>query len=160
MSVGLPSLSNFFKGRGLDYEGRRLLALARHGQSRAVSEGMPMLLWFDAREKRYGLEQEPGWDERDGKAQEFKLAPDLELEVVETNVVQFLLPSFQLQADTTAMTEAQRQNLPEIRFLPDGSIEETSPPKVILRDKEGVGLVLVRSENRLTYELRPEQDKQ
>ncbi|MCX6930914.1 MAG: prepilin-type N-terminal cleavage/methylation domain-containing protein, partial [Verrucomicrobia bacterium] len=45
ISLTAPSLSKFFRGRTLDSEARRLLALTRSGQSRAVSEGMPMDLW-------------------------------------------------------------------------------------------------------------------
>ena len=50
ISLTAPSLSRFFRGRTLDSEARRLLALTRSGQSRAVSEGMPMDLWVDADE--------------------------------------------------------------------------------------------------------------
>src|SRR6184192_239420 len=48
ISVTAPALANFFRGRSLDSEARRLLALTRQGQSRAVSEGLPMELWIDA----------------------------------------------------------------------------------------------------------------
>src|SRR6266850_7624427 len=56
IAVGLsfPALQDFFRGRGLDSEARRFLSLVRYGQSRAVSEGIPMLLWVDAREGTYG----------------------------------------------------------------------------------------------------------
>jgi type II secretion system protein H len=153
LAVAMPSLSGFFRGRSLDYEARRLLALARHAQSRAVSEGIPMMLWIDEHEKRYGVEQEPGWDDRDAKAIEFKIDPELEVEVVVTNTPATLLPKLQLS--TTELTEAQKRNLPEIRFLPDGSVEEGSPAEVRLTGKTGAGVMLVQSTNRLTYELRP-----
>ena len=52
ISLTAPSLSRFFHGRTLDSEARRLLALTRSGQSRAVSEGMPMDLWVDADARR------------------------------------------------------------------------------------------------------------
>src|SRR6185295_17984721 len=38
VSITAPALSNFFHGRTLDSEARRMLALTRQGQSRAVSE--------------------------------------------------------------------------------------------------------------------------
>ena len=47
VSIAAPALSNFFRGRSLESEARRLLALTRQGQSRAVSEGVPMDLWVD-----------------------------------------------------------------------------------------------------------------
>src|SRR5262245_41504309 len=56
IGVTFPTLRGFFRGRVLDSEARRLLSLTRYGQSRAVSEGVPMVLWIDARQKTYGLE--------------------------------------------------------------------------------------------------------
>jgi len=153
LATAMPSLAGFFRGRSLDYEGRRLLALARHGQSRAVSEGIPMVLWIDSDEKRYGLEQEPGWDERDPKAVEFKLDAELEIEVTLTNAPVSLTAPRPLLS-LSAMSESQRLNLPEIRFLPDGSVEEGSPLEVRLTGRNGAGLVLCQSTNRLSYELR------
>src|ERR1039457_3008092 len=70
ISLTAPSLSHFFRGRTLDSEARRLLALTRSGQSRAVSEGMPIDLWVDAAEGAFGLEAEPSFDTSDPKAME------------------------------------------------------------------------------------------
>src|SRR5262249_35221447 len=50
LAIASPALSRFFKGRGLDNEARRFLALTRHAQSRAVGEGVPMVLWFDTKQ--------------------------------------------------------------------------------------------------------------
>src|SRR5438046_9262722 len=58
VSITAPTLGRFFSGRALDSEARRLLALTHNGQSRAVSEGFPIELWVDARERTYGLEAE------------------------------------------------------------------------------------------------------
>src|SRR5678816_1856713 len=87
ISITLPSLSNFFRGRALDAEARRLLSLTRYGQSRAVSEGIPMVLWVDPENRTYGLEQEPGWDDTDAKSVNLKLDDNLKVEVIRTNVV-------------------------------------------------------------------------
>src|SRR6266404_5112384 len=54
IGIALPTLGNFFRGRTLDSEARRLLALTRQGQSRAVSEGLPVLLWVDAQQGTCG----------------------------------------------------------------------------------------------------------
>src|SRR5262245_26935387 len=65
--VTFPSLRNFFQGRSLDSEARRFLSLTRYAQSRAISEGMPMVLWLDAREGTYGLQAETGYVDSDNK---------------------------------------------------------------------------------------------
>src|ERR1700704_2983443 len=62
VSFTAPALANFFRGRSIEYEARRLLALTRHGQSRAVSEGLPMELWVDSSKGAYGLEAEPSYE--------------------------------------------------------------------------------------------------
>src|ERR1043165_7901245 len=72
LAVAAPSLSNFFRGRSLDSEARRFVALTRYGQSRAVSEGVPMVLWLDSSARAYGLEQEISYSTTsDGKAVDF-----------------------------------------------------------------------------------------
>src|ERR1039457_2497882 len=49
-SLVAPAMSNFIRGRALDSEARRLFALMHAGQSRAVSEGLPVLLWVDEKQ--------------------------------------------------------------------------------------------------------------
>jgi type II secretion system protein H len=152
ISISVPSLSNFFRGRNLDSEARRLLSLTRHGQSRAVSEGIPMVLWVDVENRTYGLEQEPGWDETDGKAVNLKLDENLKVEVTRTNVTRSLLATASPLRNNTATDT--RQNLPSIHFLPDGSISEESLPGIRILDKDGASVFLGQSQNRLHYEIR------
>src|SRR5277367_1960941 len=57
-SLAAPAMANFIRGRAMDSEARRLFALMHAGQSRAVSEGMPMVLWVDEKQNIYGLEAE------------------------------------------------------------------------------------------------------
>ncbi len=152
VSLAMPSLGGFFRGRNLDSEARRLLALARHGQSRAVSEGVPMLLWVDAPQRAYGLEEEPGWVDKDAKAVAFTLGPDLQLEVVHPTTPQRATARSLMTGSVQARPNPR--NLPEIRFLPDGSFDETSPLALRLFDRDGVSLWVAQATNRLTYEIR------
>jgi prepilin-type N-terminal cleavage/methylation domain-containing protein len=122
VGVSFPMLQNFFRGRSVDSEVRRFLTLTRHGQSRAASEGIPMVLWVDARERTYGLQAEAGYLENDGKAVEYEIGEDLTLEVT--------LPPVTTLTSQRARTVLQAGNLPAIRFLPDGSVAETSPDSV------------------------------
>jgi type II secretion system protein H len=132
-----PVLSNFFRGRTLDSEARRILALAHAGQSRAVSEGFPMLLWVDASRHTYGLEQETTAQAGDPKAEDF---------VVDENL--------QLEAVNTVPVKVNGRSLPAIRFLPDGTIDETSPATLRLASVDGTQLWVVESANGLSYEIR------
>lgn len=178
ISVAAPSLGNFFRGRTLDAEARRLLALTRQGQSRAVSEGVPMILWFDTDERQYGLEEDPSYatenlenisyntgrgTDFDPKAVEFKIDKDLRLEIA-TPPPQTLLSSANMSSSrsralsTSARNPANaallnRHKGPQIRFMPDGTIDETSPTVVRLRDRNDKEIALQRAWNGLDYEI-------
>lgn len=144
LSLAAPSLSKFFHGRTLDSESRRFLALTRYGQSRAVSEGTPMVLWTDPKTRTYGLEQESSYSVIDDKIQEFKLDENLTLELTDVP---------RQTGATGAGSRAGRAGL-AIRFLPDGFVSETSPQSVII-EEEKVGRVwLALSTNRLAYAIQ------
>ena len=149
MSLVAPSLAHFFRGRTLDAEARRLLGLARYGQSRAVSEGVPMVLWMDEERGAYGLKSERADSDQDDKAVEFELAKDLKLEVQ--------LAVSGLHSMPWKITTTVANNRPAMRFTPDGFIGDNSPDRVVLRQvHEGeddliwIGL----SRNRLYYEIQ------
>jgi prepilin-type N-terminal cleavage/methylation domain-containing protein len=154
VAVAAPNLASFFRGRTLDSEGRRLLALTRQGQSRAVSEGVPMELWLDAQSGSFGLEAEPSYEPADPRAVEFTMDSDLKLEVTELTSGSAARPSMVVPATgaSTPRVLSNRPNLPKLRFLPDGSISQSSPPMVRLTGRDGGSLFLVLSTNR--YEIR------
>src|SRR5688572_29971245 len=81
LSMSGTSLTSFFKGRTLEAEGKRFLALTRHAQDRAVSEGETMSLWIDKPQRKYGVEAAIIFEEPDAEAKEFELGRDLEIEV-------------------------------------------------------------------------------
>jgi len=146
IAVASPSLSRFMRGRTLDSEARRFVSLTRYGQSRAVSEGVPVVLWINTRQGSYGLRQEAGYAGQDAKAVDFLLGKDLRLEVA----------SLPAQLGPLAQARATRQtdpNTPMLRFPPDGFIDETSPQSVVLRDPSGESIWITQSRNRLNYEI-------
>jgi prepilin-type N-terminal cleavage/methylation domain-containing protein len=157
VSVTAPTLSHFFRGRALDSEARRLLALTRIGQSRAASEGIPMNLWLNPDEGTFGLEAEPSYENSDSKAVEFKIDTGLQLEVVNQPVA---APATTMNRGRLASIVSVPRvllghpGLPTIRFLPDGSVGESSPQAVQLTGREGSSLWLAQSHDRLTYEIR------
>jgi prepilin-type N-terminal cleavage/methylation domain-containing protein len=160
ISLTAPSLSRFFRSRTLDSEARRLLALTRSGQSRAVSEGIPMDLWVDAAEGSFGLEAEPSFETSDPKAVELAVDSSLKLEVVNKTVAtptHTMNRSRQSSTTGTASTPRvmlARNGLPTIRFLPDGSIGPTSPQMLHLIGMDGASLWLAQSRDGLSYEIR------
>jgi len=137
-SLAAPAMSNFIRGRALDSEARRMLALIHAGQSRAVSEGMPTVLWLDEKTGAYGLQTETTGRNGDLKAENLSVDPTLRLAVVD--------------AGPNGMTKFQ--NLPAIRFLPDGTVDENGPQTLRLMDAKGNSLWLVELHDRNGYEIR------
>jgi len=142
ISIAAPSLSGFFRGRVLDSEARQLLSLTHAGQSRAVSTGFPMLLWIDAPGHAYGLVEEAGSrttgsPAADPKAETFAFEEQLQIEAVNASP----LP-------------VNGRSLPAIRFLPDGTVDETSASTVRLTAPSGETLWLARQAKEQSYAIR------
>jgi Tfp pilus assembly protein FimT len=145
VSFVAPQMSGFFRGRALKSEGKQIIALMHQGQSRAVSGGVPMVLWFDPQQQKYGLEEEPGYTDKDPDAVEFQLNENLKFEIPEGD------PGTTVGADTSRDTA--RAGLPQINFLPDGTIAETSPRTVKIVDNDGPSLSLTQSRDRNQYDI-------
>lgn len=152
LAVSAPQLQRFFKGRNLDSEARRFLSLTVYGQSRAISEGVPMLLWMDPRQGTYGLRAASGYMDPDAKAVEFTLDPNLRMEVTQP---------FQSTSLQPVLSDRMVGNLPSIRFTPDGFIADGSPAEVLIIQEDKARqapddiIAAVQSTNRLRYELQP-----
>jgi prepilin-type N-terminal cleavage/methylation domain-containing protein len=156
-SITAPALANFFRGRTLDSEARRLLSLTRQGQSRAVSEGLPMELWFDVQQGVYGLEAEPSYEPNDSKAVTFTLEREMQMEVASANIA----TNFMARSSSSTQSSTKRSNhpnLPVISFLPDGSVGETSPQTLRLTGLDGRSMLVGLSRSGLNYEIRSQKD--
>jgi type II secretion system protein H len=136
-SIAVPAMSKFVRGRALDSEARRMLALMHAGQSRAVSEGVPMMLWIDEKGGAYGLEAETSGANGDAKAENLTVDSTLQLSVQSSGT----------GAQTTF------NHLPAIRFLPDGTVDEDSPQKLQLADADGFTRWLLLNKTRTGYEI-------
>lgn len=149
VSLVSPHLSGFARGRALNSEAKQILALMHEGQSRAISAGVPMVLWFDTDKHKYGLEEEPGYVDNDPNAVEFDLDENLKIEV----------PDFDSTATTLTSTsvDTKRQGLPQITFLSDGTVAEGSPGTVRLVDTAGPSVSLTQSRDRNQYEITTPQ---
>jgi len=136
-----PRLAGFLRGRALDAEARRLLSVTRAAKSRAVSEGMPVLVWVDAAQGAYGLEREDAAGGSDPGSETFGVDAGVRVAVEQAGAV-----------STT------RRQLPAMRFLPDGSVDEGSPQALRLADTTGATWWLVLTRDRMSYELRRTQN--
>ncbi len=152
LALAAPALARFFRGRGLDSEARRFLALTRYGQSRAVSEGVPMLLWIDEQQRSYGLEADRTYLEKDPRAVEIQLDDNLKLEV-ESPLASTLSSPWRGSGQLSRQCRI-------IQFTPEGFISELSPEYVFfrqVRNDEDETIVIGRSRHRLNYEIQTNQ---
>lgn len=146
------SIGGFFRGRALNFEARRMLSLTHYGQSRAVAEGVPVVLWVNTTNSTYGVAVLSSFNDTDGDDRAMTYAADPSI-ALETSV-----------PDATVVSEQddEKLGLPEdmtaIRFDPDGFIDDSSVEKITLRQNTGHALELVPTENRLAYEIRPVAD--
>jgi len=136
-SIAAPAMSRFVRGRALDTETRRLYALMHLAQSRAVSEGAPMMLWLDGNTGSYGVAAEGSAQTGDPKAETLNVDSTVALSV----------------GNLTTGTQTTFNNLPAIRFLADGTVDENSPQTVKLMDADGFGRLLTETRLRTGYEI-------
>ncbi len=146
-SLVAPRMSSFFRGRALSSEAQRLLSLLHYAQSRAVAEGVPVLLWIDPTASTYGIEVQTGHTGEDLPPRVFTAEPTLTLEAV--------------TATETLISEQEDELLglpegvPAIRFNPDGFFDEGGVQKIVIRQGEEGALEIAPTANRLAYEIRP-----
>ena len=152
IAISAPSLSRFFRGRSLDSEARRLLALTRHAQSRAVSEGVPMVLWLETKQHTYGLNADKTFVTDDSQAEQFSVDDTLEVEVRFSAAAQ--------AAGQSSAFKSERQETTgryTLRFNPDGFVSPSSPDIVIFRQADKSELWVAQGRNRLNYEIQASQ---
>jgi type II secretion system protein H len=148
LGLVFPSLKGFFHGRVLENEAGRFLALTRLGQSRAISEGLPMELWINPRLGTYGLQAQSGFTESQSGLISYPVDSDVQVSVSPPPSISTLTRSnywTQATAKTTAI-------LPTIRFQPDGFISETSPRTIFFREGADDMIRIVETPNHLRYE--------
>ncbi|MBN2449088.1 MAG: hypothetical protein JXR77_01785 [Lentisphaeria bacterium] len=143
MAVVVPNLTGFFRGRRLDHEARRLWALTRHARDTAITRAVPVAVWIDPEERRYGLDAVSGYGfPVQGFA--YDMSDDVEME-----------------ADDRTGPDRTEDGRWELVWWPDGAIREDSPHQVTLRDVRSTGSVwrLVRDTGEANFLLVKEQEE-
>jgi type II secretion system protein H len=149
LAIAAPSLSRFFRSRGLDSEARRFLSLTHAAQARAVAEGIPMVLWVDSKQRLYGLNADQSFVENDPKAETFNVEESLEMEV--------RLSPEAIAVGQGSQFKSERSlngSIYMLRFNPDGFVSPSSPETIVFRQKDNGELWVAQSRNRLSYEIQ------
>lgn len=136
-SIAAPPMARFIRGRALDTEARRLISFMHAAQSRAVSEGTPVMVWINSQAGAYGVAAENSGPNGDPKAETLTVDSTLAIAVQNTGVG----------------AQTLFNNLPAIRFLADGTIDENSPQTLKLTDSDGFSRLLTETRLRTGYEV-------
>jgi prepilin-type N-terminal cleavage/methylation domain-containing protein len=144
-----PQLGGFFRGRTLNSEARQIISMAHAAQSRAVSGGVPVILWIDKDKNSYGIQEEPGYTDKDPKAEEYAVNENLKIEIPDDDTI----------AQPTEMSSDPHMNLPHVTFLPDGTIADGSPKTITLVDNNGPKVSVTQSRDRSQYEIATTQEQ-
>jgi type II secretion system protein H len=149
ISLVMPSLKGFFRGRSLDSEALRFLALTRYGQSRAINEGVPVELWVNSKAGSYGLEALSGYTETQTKP--------LTYTVDSTVQITLSVPSsVMVHSNYWSQSKSLFGGVTRIRFQPDGFISDASPANIYLRQADGQ-VWIAEAPTHLEYEIKPGQ---
>ena len=149
-SLVAPRMSSFFHGRALNQEARRMLSLINYGQSRAIAEGVPVILWIDPSNSTYGLEIQAGYTIGDERAVDYTAEPSLSFEIPATTTMPQRMEN-ETDDDLLGLPEDRQA----IRFTPDGFIDEVSVASIIIRQGDNAALEIAPTPNRLRYEIKP-----
>ena len=136
-AIAVPSLSRSMRQRNLDEEATRLLALTEYGRDEAVSQGVPMIVWIDAKSQRYGIEPKAGFDSDEARARDYAMNPDVQIEIDKA-------------AASGGIVEA-------MEFGPDGALTTSSVDSVRLVDRFKSAITVSRTTDGWSYELVKEE---
>lgn len=137
LALAAPTLSGFVRGRSLQEEARRFLALTRYSRSEAVSSSVPMKLWIDPESGDYGMKPFPGYGIEDDKTIEWNLEDNLSFEI-----------------DPEAVGE---DGLATIVFWPDGAIDSASVNQVGIQRGEEESITIKQAAYGLGYLVQNEE---
>ena len=138
-ALAVPSLSRSMRQRNLDEEATRLLALTEYARDEAVSQGVPMIVWIDAKAQRYGIKPKAGFDSDDTRAREYDMNPDVQVEIDKAAV-------------SGGIVEA-------MEFGADGALATSSVETVRLVDRFKSAINVSRTTDGWSYELVKEETK-
>ena len=151
IGVVLPALKGFFRGRNLDNEARQFLSLTRYGQSRAIAEGLPVELWINPAQEKYGLQALAGYTETRTDPSTYFLDSTVQITLSPP-------PATLIRSNVWTQKAGRTGNLTKIRFQPDGYISDTSPENIFFRQPDsGAQIWLAETPTHSRYEIKQGQ---
>ena len=82
LAIVAPVLSASMRGRVLEEQGARLLALTEYSRDEAASQGVPVVVWVDPDTRRFGADVKPGYTDATLHSKEYMLPADFRFDPV------------------------------------------------------------------------------
>jgi len=134
LGLAAPSLARSIHQRNLTQEATRLLALTEYARDEAISRGVPMAVWIDTKEGRFGVSAMPGYEDAGARTKTFTLIDGLHFDPKAVVV------------DASGQTDA-------VEFEPDGSLDVSSQPSVRLLDRSDSGIEIDQMSDGTGYQI-------
>jgi type II secretion system protein H len=151
IGIVAPAFKGFLQGRNLTNEAQQFLSSTRYAMGRAVGEGVPVGLWMDVKQGKYGLAASGGYTETQTNALEFKLDPDVQITASRAS-------GPLTQSNSWTVVSTRRSWMPVIRFQPDGFISDDSPTRIVF--KQGPTQITIgENASHTRYEVQSNQRK-
>lgn len=140
MALSAPSLSRSLRGRNLDQEAKRFIALTEYARQEAVSQGVPMVVWIDPEAGQFGVEPKTGYPAMSNRVKNYKLNDDVHFEV----------------GSTASRAEGVLQ---AVELAPDGMPEPTSIASLRLVDRFESAVAITKTRDGWGYEIVKAQEE-
>lgn len=138
-AMAAPKLSRFADGRALREESRRFIALTRYARNLAISRAVPIALWIDPEEAKYGLTPQIEYESETNMPVEYYLATGLEFDLGEA--------------------ELDENGRASMLFWPDGVLGEDSIEEIWIVENEDRALGVIQAGYGLGYYLEENSDE-
>ena len=137
MAFVAPVLSRSLRGRDLEQEAARFIALTEYARDEAVSQGVPMVVWLAPDAGRLGLAAKSGYTGSVSRDREFEVNPNVRFEVA----------SARAGGDVLELAE----------FAPDGAPATTNAALLRVVDRYDAVLTVAQTSDGWGYEITQEQ---
>lgn len=135
LALSAPSLSRSLRQRRISDEATRLLALTEYARTEAISQGVPMVVWVNAKTQQYGAEPAAGFTGEENRTRTFTTNSE----------VDFDIPNAVAKQGVIALVE----------FAPDGAPELSAVEAISLSDKFDALAVIARTQDGWGFEIAP-----
>ena len=119
LALAVPSLSRSLRQRNLEQEASRLLALTEYGRDESAARGVPVTVWLNPDDGRFGAEVKKGFDADAMRPKEYTLnGADLRFDPPEGGIA----------------SSVQGHGFNVAEFAPDGTLDPASVATVRITD--------------------------